>query len=275
MLVKVEMDEELHIIQRNNINILGKGSQTIMLAHGFGCDQKMWRYLTPMLEDDFQIILFDYVGSGGSDYTSFNKQRYSTLNGYADDVVDICQSLNLNNTIFVGHSVSSMIGMRAAFQLDDSIISKLVMVCPSPCFLNFPPNYLGGFDKTDLEELINLMDKNYIGWANYLAPLVMGNNNDARLINELESSFCSTNPLYAKVFAKATFFADDRENLSKLAIPTLILQSEDDKLASVEIGQYLSKHIQHSKLNVVQSHGHCLHMTNPEQVYDAIKGFID
>lgn len=275
MLVKVEMDEELHIIQRNNINILGKGSQTIILAHGFGCDQKMWRYLTPMLEDDFQIILFDYVGSGGSDYTSFNKQRYSTLNGYADDVVDICQSLNLNNTIFVGHSVSSMIGMRAAFQLDDSIISKLVMVCPSPCFLNFPPNYLGGFDKTDLEELINLMDKNYIGWANYLAPLVMGNNNDTRLINELESSFCSTNPLYAKVFAKATFFADDRENLSKLAIPTLILQSEDDKLASVEIGQYLSKHIQHSKLNVVQSHGHCLHMTNPEQVYDAIKGFID
>ena len=265
---------DFDITKRNNINILGKGSKTIMLAHGFGCDQKMWRFLTPMLENDFKVILFDYVGCGQSDYSFYEKNRYSTLKGYAQDVIEICSELAVSDVIFVGHSVSSMIGMHAAIQ-SPTLFSKLVMVCPSPCFLNFPPAYMGGFDKEDLEELINLMDKNYIGWASYLAPLVMGQKNDSSYIEELENSFCSTDPKYAKPFAKATFFSDDRSFLSQLSVLTLILQSSHDNLASKEIGQYMDAHIPNSQLQILEANGHCLHMTSPEQVFDALMRFID
>lgn len=245
-----------------------------MLAHGFGCDQNMWRFLTPMLKNDFKVVLFDYVGCGRSDYSFYQKNRYSTLKGYAQDVIEICSELVLSDVIFVGHSVSSMIGMHAAIEYP-ALFSKLIMVCPSPCFLNLPPAYMGGFDKEDLEELINLMDKNYIGWASYLAPLVMGQKNDSAYIEELENSFCSTDPKYAKPFAKATFFSDDRSSLSQLSVPSLILQSSQDNLASEEIGQYMDEHIPDSQLHILKANGHCLHMTNPVQVFDALMRFID
>lgn len=259
---------------RNNINIIGNGDKTIMLAHGFGCDQKMWRFLTPMLEKDYRIVLFDYVGSGNSDLSAYDKKKYSTLHGYAQDVLEICDELTLNDVTFVGHSVSSIIGIHAAIA-SPKFFSRLVMVCPSPCFLNFPPEYLGGFDKEDLEELINLMDKNYIGWATYLAPLVMGANNDSEFIDELEASFCSTDPKYAKPFAKATFFSDDRDALSQLPVPSLILQSSNDNLASIEVGRYMHNQIANSELCILEAHGHCLHMTKPEEVYKALLRFIN
>ncbi|MFT6528800.1 MAG: sigma-B regulation protein RsbQ [Psychrosphaera sp.] len=259
---------------RNNVNVIGQGEQTIVLAHGFGCDQQMWRFLTPMLDKNYKVVLFDYVGCGKSDLSSYDKTKYSTLKGYAYDVIEVCEALNLKNVILIGHSVSSIIGMHAAI-LSPSLFSHLVMVCPSPCFLNFPPEYIGGFEKEDLVELINLMDKNYIGWANYLAPLVMGENNDSEYINELNRSFCSTDPKYAKPFAEATFFSDDRKALSQLTVPSLILQSSNDKLASQEIGRYMQSQISNSKLNIIYADGHCLHMTKPEAVYKALIRFID
>lgn len=261
------------VLARNNVTIHGSGTTVIMLAHGFGCDQKMWRYLIPYLLEEYKVVLFDYVGCGASDYSAYDNNRYSTLDGYAQDVLDICEALKLENVIFIGHSVSSMIGMRAAIQ-SPHIFSKLAMVCPSPCFLNFPPDYEGGFEKEDLEELINLMDKNYVGWANYLAPLVMGQDSDANLTQELETSFCSTDPRYAKPFAKATFFSDDRALLPKLTLPTLILQSKHDNLASTAVGNYMNQIIPNAQLEIVDAHGHCLHMTNPLTVSSIVQEFV-
>ncbi|BBP44386.1 alpha/beta fold hydrolase [Thiosulfativibrio zosterae] len=261
------------IQHRNNVQIVGEGSKTLMLAHGFGCDQNMWRFLTPYLEDNYQVILFDYVGCGKSDFNAFNKSRYSSLEGYAQDILDICQAFELKDIIFVGHSVSSIIGMLASLK-KPTYFAKLAMVCPSPCFLNLPPDYLGGFEKDDLVELINLMDKNYIGWANFLAPLVMGQKNDAELIEELESSFCSTDPNFAKPFAKATFFSDYRKELNEVTHPSLIIQSTDDSLASVDIGHYMQNEMPAAELAIIEAHGHCLHMTKPQEVMECLKDFI-
>ena len=267
------MSFNINVRQRNNVKVLGSGETTLMLAHGFGCDQNMWRFMLPSLESNYKVVLFDYVGCGQSDVSAFDKKRYQTLDGYAQDVIEICEELKLQNIVFIGHSVSSIIGMLAVLQ-SPTIFSKIVMVCPSPCFLNFPPDYFGGFEKNDLEELLNLMDKNYIGWATYLAPLVMGQSNSSGLIKELEESFCSTDPNYAKPFAKATFFSDDRETLTKLHLPTMILQSSDDNLASVDVGKYMHKKIPNSVLKVLDSQGHCLHMTAPDIVLKAIKKFL-
>lgn len=262
-----------NVLERNNVKITGHGKTTLMLAHGFGCDQNMWRFMLPKLESRYTVVLFDYVGCGQSDTSDYEKQRYQSLDGYAQDVIEICEELKLQNIVFVGHSVSSIIGMLAALQ-SPTIFSKIVMVCPSPCFLNFPPDYFGGFERDDLEELINLMDKNYIGWANYLAPLVMGQNNTVELIKELEESFCTTDPNYAKPFAKATFFSDDRAVLSKLQLPTIIIQSSNDNLASVEVGKFMHEKIPNSVLKVVDSNGHCLHMTEPNTVFKIIEQFL-
>jgi len=262
-----------HVIKRNNVTIIGEGEKTLLLAHGFGCDQNMWHYLTPLLQQKYRIVLFDYVGCGQSDLTAFDKSRYETLDGYAQDVIDICETLQLQDVSFIGHSVSGNIGFIASI-IAPQYFSRFVLVCPSPCFLNLPPDYFGGFDKADLEELINLMDKNYIGWANYLAPLVMGEQNDPTLVEQLESSFCSTDPKYAKPFAKATFFSDYRNLLAKITHPSLILQSSADSLASVDVGKYMHENTPHSSLEVIEAHGHCLHMTDPISVATKIEPFL-
>lgn len=257
------------IVKRNNVTVIGEGDQTLMLAHGFGCDQNMWRFITPELSKNFKIVLFDYVGSGKSDVSHYNKERYSSLDGYAQDITEICHALNLTDVILVGHSVSSIIGILASIQVPQHF-SKLVMVCPSPCFLNLPPNYFGGFEKEDLEELLNLMDKNYIGWAEYLAPLVMGTHHSESLINELSGSFCSTDPLIAKNFAKATFFSDYRHILKNVKLPSLIFKSSNDALASLLIGDYMNNEIEGSELQVIDAEGHCLHMTTPDNIASRI-----
>lgn len=262
------------VMARNNVKVIGNGPKTLVLAHGFGCDQNMWRFITPVLQQQFKIVLFDYVGSGSSDLSQFNKERYSGLEGYAKDIVEIGEALQLSDVIFIGHSVSSIIGALASIEAP-SIFSKMIMICPSPCFLNFPPDYLGGFEKQDLQELLNLMDKNYIGWANYLAPLVMGDNNPSELTGELSSSFCSTDPVVAKSFAKATFLSDYRHILKEVKQPTLIFQSKNDSLASPEIGKFINDNITNSELEIVDADGHCLHMTHPEQVTNSILKYLD
>lgn len=261
------------ILSRNHVHVSGKGERNIVLAHGFGCDQNMWRFLVPDLEKRFRVVVFDYVGSGNSSVLAYDKNRYQDLEGYAQDVIEICDTLDLKEVIFVGHSVSSIIGTIASVQRPD-LFSKLVMVCPSPCFLNLGEDYSGGFNKEDLEELINLMDKNFIGWANYLAPLVMGQSHSEELINELSGSFCSTDPQYAKPFAKATFFSDHRSILSDAPHPCLIIQSTHDSLAAVEIGEYMAEEIPNSKFDLIEGIGHCLHMTEPKKVLDSIHTFL-
>tara|TARA_R110002126_G_scaffold172463_5_gene321217 strand:+ start:15134 stop:15967 length:834 start_codon:yes stop_codon:yes gene_type:complete len=262
------------VLTRNNVKIVGTGEQVMLMAHGFGCNQQMWRFLIPELYQQYKIVLFDYVGSGESNLAAYSKQKYANLEGYAQDIVDICNTLDLRNVILVGHSVSSIISLIAAQQIPDRI-SSLVMVCPSPCFLNLLPEYYGGFNQQDLSELIDLMDKNYIGWAQYLAPLVTGNIEKNSITDELTDSFCSTNPVTAKSFAKATFFSDYRALLPKNTHPVLLLQSENDALASLFIGQYMKTHTPNSSLHVIQAKGHCLHMTHPHEVAKRIQTFID
>ena len=195
---------EKNITVRNNVKSFGNGSQSMMFAHGFGCDQNMWRFITPAFEEDFRIILFDYVGAGKSDVASYNAERYSSLQGYAQDVLDICEELQLKDIIFVGHSVSSMIGLLAAVEKPE-YFSNMIMVGPSPCYIN-EDGYVGGFERKDIEGLLETMEKNYIGWANFLAPNVMANKERPELGEELTESFCSTDPRIANQFAKTTFF---------------------------------------------------------------------
>lgn len=251
-------------LKRNNVNVIGRGTRALVLAHGFGCDQTMWRLLTPHVLDHFKVVLFDYVGCGQSDPKAFKTKRYETLDGYAQDIIDVCEELELSDAVLVGHSVSSMTGLIAAIQAP-RLISKLAMVCPSPYFLNEPPNYFGGFEREDLEELIGLMDQNYIGWANHLAPLVMGQSG-ADMAQELTESFCSTDPLFAKAFAKATFFSDCRGMLRKAKQPTLILQSTQDALAAVSVGEFTQAQIPNAEMQVIDANGHCLHMTHPKEI---------
>ena len=258
---------------RNNVSIHGTGNSILMLGHGFGCDQRMWRMLLPELIEHYTVVLFDYVGSGNSQLSSFSEEKYSYLQGYVTDVLDIIGTLDSEEVVFVGHSVSSMIGLIAALE-EPGRFSELVMICPSPCFLNDLPQYEGGFERPDLEELINLMDKNYIGWAEYLAPLVMGAKASPELVGELSGSFCSTDPIVAKTFAKATFFSDHRQLLPQCKTRTLILQSESDALASVGVGQYVQRHMPNSEIQIVKAEGHCLHMTDPEVTCKLMSDFL-
>jgi sigma-B regulation protein RsbQ len=218
---------------RNNVKDFGNGSQPMLFAHGFGCDQHMWRFVTPAFEDDYRIILFDYVGSGKSDYASYNPERYQSLQGYAQDILDICEALDLQNVILVAHSVSSMIGLLAAIE-KPSRFSHLIMVGPSPCYIN-KDGYIGGFEHKDIEGLLETMEKNYIGWANFLAPQIMGNADRPELGQELTDSFCSTDPVIASQFAKATFFSDNREDGDVACFETQILYMQ---LCSFFFNQY-------------------------------------
>lgn len=229
--------------------------------------------MTPQLEQHFRLVLFDYVGSGRSQLSAFDPNRYASLDGYAQDIVDICVALDLTGVILVSHSVSGIIGLLASLQAPERIASQ-IMICPSPCFMNMPPNYHGGFDRQDLQDLIDLMDKNYIGWANHLAPMVVGTSNGATLKGELSGSFCSTDPVVAKAFAKATFFSDYRHVLAKTQHSSLILQSHRDILAPSGVGQYMHQYMPDSTLKVLDTEGHCPHMTHPRLVGAELIAFL-
>ncbi|RZK08556.1 MAG: alpha/beta hydrolase [Flavobacterium sp.] len=257
---------------RNNVKVFGKGSQPMLFAHGFGCDQNMWRFITPAFEEDYKIILFDYVGSGKSDINAYHPERYASLQGYAQDVLEICEELGLKNVVFVGHSVSAMIGLLAAIQ-EPKYFEKMIMVGPSPAYIN-DENYIGGFERKDIEELLETMEKNYIGWANFLAPNIMGNKDRPELGEELKESFCSTDPVIARRFAEATFFSDNRKDLKKNSVPSLVLQCTDDIIAPVEVGDYLSAHLPKSTLRVMKATGHCPHMSNPDETISLMKEYL-
>lgn len=261
------------IADRNNVRLIGEGERVLILAHGFGCDQNVWRFMAPTLSRSYRLLLFDYVGCGHSRLDAFSVDRYSRLEGYAQDVIEICEAFDLGDASFVGHSVSSMVGLLAALE-KPNLFRDLVLVCPSPCYLDVPPDYHGGFSREDLMHLLDLMDKNRIGWANYLAPLAMGTEASEELTGELSGSFCSTDPLVAKTFAKATFFSDHRHLLSRTCLPSLLLQSRSDVLANPSVGEYMHKHMPGSKLVTMDTEGHCIHMSHPEQVNNEVLAFL-
>lgn len=262
------------VLKRNNVVIQGKGEQVIMFAHGFGCDQTMWRFIAPEFLEHYKVVLFDYTGSGRSEITHYDPQKYSKLEGYAQDIVDICAECQFTDVILVGHSVSATIALLATLQ-SPQYFSRLIHLSPSPSFLNDPPDYMGGFNYEDLEELLVLLDSNYIGWASYLAPIVIGGQASDALTGELADSFCSTDPIIAKNFAIATFLADHRVSYTKSTVPSLIIQSKVDSLAAVGVGEYLQRTTPMSEMVIIDSEGHCPHMTHPALVNKEIKNYLD
>ena len=260
------------ILSRNNVKVSGTGTQPMVFAHGFGCDQNMWRFVAPAFADDYRVVLFDYVGAGRSDLGAYDPGRYRRLDGYADDVLDVVHALDLHGVILVGHSVSSMVGVLAANR-EPERFARLVLVGPSPRYVNDPP-YVGGFEQRDIEGLLEMMDKNYIGWANFLAPAIMKNSDRPELGEELTESFCSTDPVIARRFAEATFFADNRDDLARVTVPALVLQCSDDMIAPLEVGEYVHRQLPGSTLRVLEATGHCPHMSHPEETIQAIREYL-
>jgi sigma-B regulation protein RsbQ len=262
---------DMSVLQRNNVNVRGIGTP-MMFAHGFGCDQNMWRLVAPHFEGHYQTILFDNVGAGKSDLTAYSKEKYSSLEGYADDVVEIGRELGLSDAVFVGHSVSAMIGVIAS-QKAPGMFKSLVLVGPSPCYIN-EGDYVGGFTKAQIEELLQSLDDNHLGWSASMAPVIMGNSGRPELAEELTNSFCRTDPEIAKEFARTTFMSDARSALGKTKIPTLILQCSDDVIAPLAVGEYLHKEIPNSKFVIMNATGHCPNLSAPDETISEIEAFL-
>ena len=265
-------DNETSVLKRNNVKVSGEGERVIIFAHGFGCDQNMWRWVAPAFRTSHQVVLFDYVGAGQSDASAYNRTKYATLQGYAADLLEICEALSLRDAVFVGHSVSAMIGTLAALR-EPSRFAALVMVSPSPCYIN-DDNYYGGFSRTDLEGLMDYLDSNYLGWSSTMAPVIMGNPERPELGEELTNSFCKADPEIAKQFARATFFSDNRADLTRLKTKTLILQCSQDAIAPTEVGTYVHEQISGSTLVVLDATGHCPNLSAPEETTEAIRNFL-
>jgi sigma-B regulation protein RsbQ len=261
----------MDVIRRNNIVVKGQG-QPMLFAHGFGCDQNMWRFVTPAFEKDYQIILFDHVGAGKSDLNAYSKKKYSTLQGYADDILEIITALKLKDVIFVGHSVSAMIGALAAMKAPE-LFSRMIMIGPSPCYIN-DGDYIGGFARKDIEGLLESLDDNYLGWSRTMAPVIMGNPDEPSLGEELTNSFCRTDPEIAKQFARATFLSDNRKDLPSLKTPSLILQCSEDVIAPTVVGKYVTEKIAHGTFHQMKATGHCPNLSAPEETIEAMKKYL-
>ncbi|MFL5385394.1 MAG: alpha/beta fold hydrolase [Longimicrobiaceae bacterium] len=260
------------VITRNHVRVSGRGTQPMLFAHGFGCDQNMWRFVAPAFEDDYRVVLFDYVGSGKSDLSAYDAKRYASLEGYAQDVLDVVHALDLTDVVFVGHSVSSMVGVLAANR-EPERFARLVMIGPSPRYVNDPP-YVGGFERGDIDGLLEMMEHNYIGWAGFLAPAIIKNPDRPELGAELTESFCSTDPVIARRFAEATFLSDNRGDLARVTVPSLVLQCSDDMVAPGEVGEYVHRSTPGSTLRVMRATGHCPHMSHPEETIELMREYL-
>jgi sigma-B regulation protein RsbQ len=263
----------MNILKRNNVKLSGpETGQPMVFAHGFGCDQNMWRFVTPAFEDQYRIVLFDHVGAGGSDLSAYNRGKYDSLQGYATDVLEICRELGLTRVVFVGHSVSAMIGVLAAFQEPDRFES-LILVGPSPRYID-DEGYTGGFSREDIDGLLDSLDSNYLGWSSAMAPVIMGNPDRPELGSELTNSFCRTSPEIARHFARVTFLSDNRADLPKVKPRALVLQCSEDVIAPQSVGEYVHRQIPNSELVLMKATGHCPNLSAPEETIAAIKAFL-
>jgi sigma-B regulation protein RsbQ len=263
----------MDVLKRNNVTVTGQGRIPLLFAHGYGCDQNMWRYVTPAFLPDYKVILFDHMGFGKSDVTGYSPKRYGSLHAYADDILEICQALNLEDVIFVGHSVSAMIGVLAAIQAPRHF-QKLVLIGPSPRYIN-EPGYTGGFAREDIHDMLESLDSNYLGWAAAMAPVIMGNPDKPQLSEELANSFCRSDAEIARNFAYLTFLSDNRNDLKKLRVPALILQCQEDMIAPLEVGRYMHQHLAGSSLVNLKATGHCPNLSAPDETIAAIKEFLE
>lgn len=260
------------VSKRHNVNVFGEGDTDIIFAHGYGCDQNMWRLLTPSFQARYRIIVYDLCGSGRSDLAAYDRQKYSTLSGHANDVLEILQAVGSRKAVFVGHSVSAMIGLLAGIERPESFSSQ-VMVGPSPCYINHG-EYTGGFSQSDIDQLLDTLDSNYLGWASTVAPTIMGAPDRPDLREELTNSFCRTDPEIAKHFARVTFLSDNRADVPKLQVRTLVLQCSEDIIAPMAVGRYLAEKLPAATLRVVDNIGHCPHLSNPAAITLAMQEFL-
>ena len=266
-------DPEMHTTQRNAVTLTGDQSgQPMMFAHGYGCDQNMWRFVAPAFAATHRVVLFDHVGNGKSDLSAYDDDRYSTLDGYADDVLEILHDNDLSDVVFVGHSVSAMIGLLAAAR-EPGLFDRLVMIGPSPRYLD-DADYRGGFAKSDLDGLLDALDSNYLGWSTAMAPVIMGNPGRPELSRELTNSFCATDPAIARKFARVTFLADNRADLARCPVPALVLQCTDDVIAPTVVGEYVHRHLPQSTYVALNATGHCPNLSAPEETIAAIKDYL-
>jgi sigma-B regulation protein RsbQ len=262
----------LSAVQRNNVHVRGGGARAMVFAHGFGCDQAMWRHVAPAFETDFRTVLFDNVGAGGSDLSAYVPKKYADLSGYADDLIEIVRELGLTDAVLVGHSVSAMIGVLASLKAPE-LFSSLVLVGPSPRYID-DGDYVGGFTAAQIEELLEFLRENPMGWSQAMAPAIMGNPERPELGEELTASFCRADPAIAKAFARATFTSDNRADLQRVTARTLVLQCSDDIIAPLPVGQYVHDQIRGSQLVQLKATGHCPNLSAPAEVIAAIRAFV-
>jgi len=261
------------VISRLNVRESGRpDGQPILFAHGFGCDQHMWRFVAPAFEDDFRVVLFDHAGAGSSDPTAYDPQRHGSLTGYAEDVLAVCAALDLREVVLVGHSVSAMIVALAALA-EPERVARLVMVGPSPRYID-DRDYVGGFSEADIDELLESLDSNYLGWSSAMAPVIMGNPDRPSLGEELTESFCRTDPAIARRFAEVTFTSDNRSELPLVRTPTLVLQCRNDAIAPVGVGEYVARTMPEATLVLLDATGHCPNLSAPDETIAAMSPFV-
>ncbi|WP_157426296.1 alpha/beta fold hydrolase [Agromyces salentinus] len=264
----------MQVLERNNVKVSGNpAGRPLVFAHGFGCSQEMWRLVAPAFERDHLVVLFDHVGAGGSDLRAYDRSKYDSLHGYADDLLQILETLDLEDAVYVGHSVSAMVGVLAATN-DPRRFGALVLVGPSPRYIDDDLGYRGGFSQADIDGLLDALDANYLGWSSDLAPVIMGNPDQPQLGEELTASFCSVDPAIARHFARVTFTSDNRDDLKAVVTPTLILQCTDDVIAPREVGDYVHREIPGSRMVVLAATGHCPNLSSPGEVIEAIEDFL-
>ena len=261
-------------LARNNVTVAGNpGGPAMLFVHGFGCDQNMWRLVIPAFEASHRIVLMDHVGAGGSDLSAYDRSRYDSLDGYAQDVLEVCDALDLTDVVYVGHSVSAMVGVMAANREPD-LFSRLVLIGPSPRYID-EEGYVGGFTREDIEGLLDSLDSNYLGWSSAMAPVIMGNPDRPELGAELTNSFCRTDPEIARHFARVTFTSDNRADLASVSVPTLVLQCSEDAIAPEAVGRYVHEHLDGSTLVQLAATGHCPNLSAPDETAAAIASWLD
>ncbi len=262
----------MSVLQRHNVHLSGSGPKAMVFAHGFGCDQNMWRFVAPAFADQFRIVLFDHVGAGGSDLSAYDPRKYASLDGYADDVIELCRELGIQGGVFVGHSVSAMIGVLVANKAPE-LFEKLVLVGPSPRYID-DGDYVGGFSEAQIQELLEFLDSNHMGWSRAMAPVIMGNPDRPELGEELTNSFCRTDPDIARRFARTTFLSDNRADLAGVRARSLILQCSEDVIAPQCVGEYVHRNLPNSTFVLLKATGHCPNLSAPEETIAAMRAFL-
>jgi sigma-B regulation protein RsbQ len=263
---------EENILLRNNVKIKGTGSQPMLFVNGYGCDSNIWRFIYPEFEKNYKVILFDHVGTGDSQLSEYSYEKYNDLQGYADDIIELCRKLSFEKTIIVGHSVGCIISMLAVIKAPE-FFDKVILLSPSPCYIN-QEDYEGGFSKQDIEQMIEAVESNYLGWVSSITPVITGNADRPELAEELSNRFCRNNPDIAKHFARVTFLSDNRKDLPELSKKTLILQVTDDVIAPVSVGEYMHKTIPDNRLEMIEANGHCPHLSHPADTIRIMKSFL-